>query len=213
MLAMMAPDQPAQIAVTSVAIIRQHMARAIVRLCDSVINSFQKNSPFRGWCYFFLSFFGSGSVGLPSVTFSAFLWTLIFLQTSFLVFSSVLQTFFTVASAYTLDALRANIMAIADSRYFIAGSLKCLGIYALGLDLASTWLLFDLQSISALDTAGFRFADPVVCSEKMELDQPHFSWYFASASCLASHSLNLMCSLRSLSGCLLCTSSGRRYAT
>lgn len=48
MLAIMAPDQPAQIAVTSVAIILQHTARAIVLLCDSVINSFQKKSPFRG---------------------------------------------------------------------------------------------------------------------------------------------------------------------
>jgi hypothetical protein len=36
MLAIIAPDHPAHIAVINVAIIRQHTARAIVRLCDSV---------------------------------------------------------------------------------------------------------------------------------------------------------------------------------
>jgi hypothetical protein len=46
MLAIMAPDQPAQIAVTSVAIILQHIARAMVLLCVSVIHSFQKKAPF-----------------------------------------------------------------------------------------------------------------------------------------------------------------------
>ena len=37
MLAIIAPDHPAQIAVTKVAMILQHTARATVLLCDSVI--------------------------------------------------------------------------------------------------------------------------------------------------------------------------------
>jgi hypothetical protein len=36
MLAMIAPDHPAHMAVTNVAIILQHTARATVLLCDSV---------------------------------------------------------------------------------------------------------------------------------------------------------------------------------
>ena len=45
---MIAPDHPAQIAVITVAIILQHMARAIVRLCDSIMSILSLKSPFRG---------------------------------------------------------------------------------------------------------------------------------------------------------------------
>ena len=46
MLAIIAPDHPAQIAVTSVAIILQHTARATVLLCDSVNSYLHKKAPF-----------------------------------------------------------------------------------------------------------------------------------------------------------------------
>ncbi len=46
MLAIIAPDHPAQIAVTSVAMILQHTARAIVLLCDSVNCYLHKKAPF-----------------------------------------------------------------------------------------------------------------------------------------------------------------------
>ncbi len=49
MLAMIAPDHPAHIAVTSVAMILQHTALATVLLCDSVNSILQQKSPFRGW--------------------------------------------------------------------------------------------------------------------------------------------------------------------
>jgi len=51
MLAMMAPDHPAQIAVTKVAIIRQHTALATVLLCDSVNLYLHKKAPY-GALYF-----------------------------------------------------------------------------------------------------------------------------------------------------------------
>jgi hypothetical protein len=47
MLAMMAPDHPAQIAVIKVAITLQHTARVSVRLCVSIF-SLSLKSPFRG---------------------------------------------------------------------------------------------------------------------------------------------------------------------
>ena len=46
MLAIMAPDQPAQIAVIKVAIIRQQIALATVLLCDSVNSFSNKKAPF-----------------------------------------------------------------------------------------------------------------------------------------------------------------------
>jgi hypothetical protein len=51
MLAMIAPDQPAQIAVTSVAIIRQTTALAMVLLWVSVNYYLHKKAPF-GALYF-----------------------------------------------------------------------------------------------------------------------------------------------------------------
>ena len=46
MLAIMAPLQPAQMAVTKVAMMRQQTALAIVRRCDSIICFSNKKAPF-----------------------------------------------------------------------------------------------------------------------------------------------------------------------
>lgn len=55
MLAMMAPDHPAHMAVTNVAITLQQTALATVLLCDSVnIASCHKKAPFGAKCYYFV---------------------------------------------------------------------------------------------------------------------------------------------------------------